>query len=78
MFDLEFKGKGARMFEKQQQRMDNYTRESNGSILHGSVKSLHDPSCKGPEDMTKKKMSQVVGEFKKVSTENESQVTIFI
>ena len=70
----ELKGKGAKMYEKQQKRMDSFTRESNGSVLHGSEPSTHESVSKGAEKKTKEKMSRVVSEFKKVSAESDSPV----
>ncbi|CAK8678973.1 unnamed protein product [Clavelina lepadiformis] len=67
----QLKGKGAKMFEKQQKRMDRYTKESNGvnqpliAPLQASYSGPQVP--KVPGESTKANMSQVLGEFRKVS-----------
>ena len=66
------------MFEKQQKRMDRYTKESNGvnqpliAPLQASYSGPQVP--KVPGESTKANMSQVLGEFRKVS-DSESPVS---
>lgn len=65
------------MFEKQQKRMNNYTKESNGSanITCASPSAINE-SKKEFEETTKKNMSHVVGEFKKVSLDSKMPVIL--
>ena len=63
------------MFEKQQKRMDHFTKESNGSEPQETQAPNPHGMCKGPGTKTKENMSQVVGEFKKVSADGNSPVS---
>ena len=64
------------MFEKQQKRMDIYSKESEGSVENVQQRSFVFDQPKKPEDLTRKKMSHVVGEFKKVSGDLDSPVIL--
>ena len=64
------------MFEKQQKRMDHFTRESNGTALHGTAQPSPCNQVRGPENKAKETMSKVVGEFKKVSVDGDLSVSL--
>ncbi|XP_078485719.1 uncharacterized protein LOC100183916 isoform X3 [Ciona intestinalis] len=72
------KGKGARIFEKQQQRMEQYTKECNGNKKPQPPPELQPSNYRkplssstlpkpSPGTKTRENMGQVLGEFRKVS-----------
>lgn len=87
-FSLALKGKGAKIFERQQRRMHQYTKESEGEVTPDMATTPNRKNynnCtpilrsqdvnKGPDTDTKLDMNKVLGEFKSSSNPDGAVVS---